>query len=461
MLTAVESNLSPGDVVGGKYRLERIIGEGGMSVVWSARSLEGGEERAIKLLKVTDAKGEARLLREARATMGLRHSAIARTFSVEVLPSGQPFIVMELLHGETLRALLGRERKLTLAHTAELVGSVVDGVMAAHDVGLVHRDLKPENIFLVHGGPPRESVRLIDFGIAKEVSVEKADDDAPSLTATGAMLGTPFYMAPEQVFGDADVDYRADVWALGIVIFECLSGRRPTDARGVGQVLKLITTNALPSLGSTAPDTPSPLVDLVDRMLTQQRDARPSLERVKQLLGTFATEEGSRASAPPVARDDRPCDTVDTEGAWKETPVPGRRLPPAKPHSIAHPKPSRPARIRAGLSAAGTVLGVALLFAAGIAGVAALSAPTNSPVLAIPLADPKSEASNRSIPSSAVAPVAHVASAAPATIPAFLTAVATDEDAHAKNQTRHVTTSSDAGGARDGNVFYLVTGDRL
>ncbi len=478
MLTTVEPTLMPGAVVGG-YQLLRVVGEGGMSVVWAARSLSSGERRALKFLKAKDGKGEARLLREARATMGLTHPAVARTFSVEVLPTGQPFIVMELLQGETLRARLERDGKLPLSLVASVLGSVVEAVVAAHALGVVHRDLKPENVFLVHGDP--RPVRVIDFGIAKEIKgicgdqgsslgePSGASAGSASLTATGAMLGTPFYMAPEQIFGDADVDHRADVWALGIIVFECVAGRRPTDARGVGQVLKLIAMNALPSLATAWPEAPGDLVALVDRMLSRDRDARPPLHEVLDLLRSLSSTagSGSRPSAPPVSRSLGSIETIDTRGGPLDEPP---RAPSPRPRSVVP-----------GLAVALATLAVALV-ARGLASrpssassppsvVALPSEPDRatpvqgsaggrptSPLASTPLT---SLASPLSPSSAAPVPRAHAAPAALAAPVDSRGAAAGVADREPGPPGRSLAQPGDAGGAPDGNVLYFVTGDRL
>jgi len=289
MLEIDETKLEPGGRVGAHFRLEQVLGEGGMGVVWDAVDERTGERRALKFLradKESDGSNEARLLREAHASATVAHPNVARVFEVLELPEGTPFLVMERLEGETLRARLTRVGTLEPSEVVRIVVSIAEALRAAHARGIVHRDLKPDNVFVLRDG----AVKVIDFGIAKDLRAK----DETGLTATGAMLGTLHYMAPEQVFGDVDVDERADVWALGVVAYECVAGKRPTDAAGSGQVLKAIMTRTFPPLVEVAPACPAHVSELVGRMLSRERDARPSLDEVLDVLA---------GRAPTAARE--------------------------------------------------------------------------------------------------------------------------------------------------------------
>jgi serine/threonine-protein kinase len=282
-LGVVEERLTPGLLVAKRYRLDRIVGEGGMGVVWAATEVETGDARALKFLKSDNAHAHARFLREARASQAVKHPAVAPVLEVGELSDGRPFLVMELFRGETLAARLAR-KPLTLGEMARVMRRVVEAVQAAHAQGIVHRDLKPDNVFLIDSS--LDDVRVLDFGIAKEIRPDH-DGESTSLTATGSMIGTPHYMAPEQIFGDSDIDARADVWALGVIVYECAAGRRPTQASGVGQVLKIIATDSIPPLSKVAPNTPHALSDLLERMLTRDRAKRPSLDEVLEVLASL------------------------------------------------------------------------------------------------------------------------------------------------------------------------------
>ncbi len=288
MLEMVEEALERGMRVPGGYRLDRILGEGGMGVVWVADHEPTGRSVALKFLRhgrADDAVALERFAREARAVMEIVHPNVVRVEAVLETDSGVPFLVMEHLEGESLRKRLVRGGPLEASECAELLLPVIAGVQAAHARGLVHRDLKPENVFLTTGG----EVKVLDFGIAKRMDGgTSSGDDSASLTSTGALVGTPFYMAPEQVFGDDDIDERVDVWALGIVIYECVAGRRPTDATGFGQVLKRITTEPLEAVQIAKPGLSRELSTLVGRMLARPRDERPTLEHVRLTLARVA-----------------------------------------------------------------------------------------------------------------------------------------------------------------------------
>lgn len=268
-----------------RYRLLRVVGEGGMGIVWAAHDLQGGDV-ALKFLKSVgqgDGRAGRRLLREAQVMAQLAHPNIATVHGAFETETGTPFLVMDLLRGEPLSAYLAREGAQPPALVACWMRQIIAAVRAAHEVGVVHRDLKPENVFLTEG-PPETCVRVLDFGIAKAALGPGASDlEGASLTSTGAMLGTPYYMAPEQIFGDSDVDPRADVWALGIIIYECLTGRRPTQAKGMGQVVKIIVNGAIAPLEQHG-NVPRPVSDVVGRMLSRDRDARPALSEVVNVL---------------------------------------------------------------------------------------------------------------------------------------------------------------------------------
>ena len=295
MLEIEESQLEPGARIVDRYRLDHVLGEGGMGIVWEAHDETSGEPRALKFIrteKCGDARSIARLLREAHAASAVSHPNVARVFEVLELPEGTPFLVMERLHGETLKARLARVGKLSPDELVPIGVAIASGVRAAHDLGIVHRDLKPDNVFMLSDG----GVKVIDFGIAKELRSEGETE----LTTTGAMLGTLHYMAPEQVFGDVDVDERADVWALGVVLYECMAGRRPTEGSGSGQVLKAIMTRTFTPLAVTSLGCPSGISDLVARMLSRDRADRPSLDEVVDALEGRAPRAPSPVKAVAV-----------------------------------------------------------------------------------------------------------------------------------------------------------------
>ena len=229
-------------VVAGRYELLEEIGRGGMGVIWRARQSDG-LECAIKFIHAgvaNDPEVRRRFVREARAAASLRGPNSVTVLDVDEW-EGCLFIAMELLSGESLEAKLDREGRLTPELTLEILDQVARGLLKAHAARLVHRDLKPENIFLVAEEPL--CVKILDFGVAKHL-----DAITGAQTATGALVGTPWYMSPEQALGDRSVDFRSDLWSLGVVAFRCLTGTLPFDGDGLGRVLLEIMHGTIPSL---------------------------------------------------------------------------------------------------------------------------------------------------------------------------------------------------------------------
>jgi serine/threonine-protein kinase len=266
-----------GDVVG-RYELERVLGEGGLGVVWAARHATTRKPVALKLMKFGDPELAKRFLREARVGAALNHPAAVPVHDIfESEPGGPLVMVMDLSVGEPLDQLLLVRGSLGLDETLRIMHPVIAAVGAAHALGIVHRDIKPGNIFVVRaehdkGAPP---ARLLDFGLARLTATEGAVAATSVLTREKTLMGTPHYMAPEQLYGEADIDARADVWAVGAVLFECLSGRRPLEGATIGQILRSLATTEVPPLASIAAGTPPALGRAVDACLARDRNTRP------------------------------------------------------------------------------------------------------------------------------------------------------------------------------------------
>lgn len=273
-----------GDVVAQRYVLDHQVGEGGMGVVWAARDLVTERAVALKMLKVETPELTRRALREAQATASIGHPNVVEVHDVLTPKDAPPVLVMALLSGESLDRLLARRRTLSVAETVALLLPLVAAVRAAHARGVLHRDLKPQNVFLARdGASPDAVVMLMDFGLAKLVG-----QDVETLTRTGAIVGTPHYMAPEQLYGDRDIDRRADVWAIGVIAHECLTGRRPLEGGSYAQLVRNATRRAWTPLAEHLPDAPRTLTALVDRMLSHERDDRPELAAVHAALDALA-----------------------------------------------------------------------------------------------------------------------------------------------------------------------------
>jgi serine/threonine-protein kinase len=243
--------LTENTVIAGRFRLIRQLGQGGMGSVWLAHHITLDVECALKFIHADAAaldEVRSRFEREARAAARLRSPHI-----VQILDHGEweglPYIAMELLLGEDLSTRLERRIRLTAKETAEIVAQVARALTRAHAADLVHRDLKPANLFLVPDDD-REIVKVLDFGIAKSTSALEASG---LTTRTGALLGTPAYMSPEQAQGTKKVDHRTDLWSLAVIAFECLTGQRPFDSPALGDLLMQIMTNPLPVPSQFAP----------------------------------------------------------------------------------------------------------------------------------------------------------------------------------------------------------------
>ena len=229
---------APGTIIAERYRLIRELGEGGMGVVWVAHSLVLGVDVAIKLIRPGRADPElaSRMAREAQVTATLGHPAIVRVFDFGTTERGDPFLVMELAHGETLAALLRREGKVAAVEAVRLLLPIVDGLRCAHERGIVHRDIKPENVFIARDTLGRVQPKLLDFGIAMLVH----HVEVTRLTQVGDVLGSPEFMSPEQARGTANVDRRTDVWALCVVLYNLVTGRLPFEIPNYNALMQAI-----------------------------------------------------------------------------------------------------------------------------------------------------------------------------------------------------------------------------
>lgn len=262
-----------------------------MGWVWEATdptSSEDGGRVALKFLKGGKAEDRRRFLREARAALAVRHPNVIVMREVVELPDEALVTVMEFLEGESLGAVLKREKKLALDVVCAILTRAARGLEAAHAVGIIHRDFKPDNVFLTLTADGAVDVKVLDFGVAKLTASDGLAARTQALTGTGAMVGTPYYMSPEQVVSEDDLDGRADVWSLGVVLYECLAGVRPTEAENVGRVLKRIIVADFTPLQERAVDLPADVLDLVGRMLIADRDQRPALKRVNEVLDAHA-----------------------------------------------------------------------------------------------------------------------------------------------------------------------------
>jgi serine/threonine-protein kinase len=279
--------ITMGEIVGGKFRVERLVARGGMGVVLEATHLELDERVALKLIRPS-ALGNAEILErfkhEARAAAKLKNEHIARVMDVGT-HNGIPYMVLEYLEGVDLGTILARGQSISVRDAVDWTLQACEGLGEAHARGIVHRDVKPENLFVAqHLGRP--SIKLLDFGVSKSSLGLKHDGafslgEDSSLRQTTGMLGTPLYMSPEQIRSSHTVDHRSDIWSLGAVLYELLTGRPPFFADSVSEVCKVILEEDAPRLEDGRPDVPSALAVAVNRCLT--RDPAQRFQNVAEL----------------------------------------------------------------------------------------------------------------------------------------------------------------------------------
>ena len=284
--------LEPGDVIAGKYRVERILGEGGMGYVLGARNIALDEPVAIKILKpaaVTDAEAVARFLREARASVRMRGEHVAKVLDVGALGDGTPYMLMELLEGSDLSTVVERAGWLPVQTAVDYVLQICEALAEAHALGIVHRDIKPSNLFLTTGVDGLPCVKVLDFGISKATNAIDATRPDFGLTQTQTVMGSPQYMAPEQMRSSRRVDGRTDIWGLGTIMHELLTGQPPFAATSMPELFAMILQDAAPSMRVRRPDVPPGLDAIALRCLEKSPDARPaSVLELAHMLMPFA-----------------------------------------------------------------------------------------------------------------------------------------------------------------------------
>jgi serine/threonine protein kinase len=291
--------LKAGDRIDGKYRLTRQIGAGAMGVVWAALHELTAREIAIKLvLRPTD-ELRRRLLKEARVCGGLSHRNIIEVLDVGQTDTGDPYLVMPLLYGETLADRLERQRRLDPKAAAQVARDIARALAAAHAAGVVHRDLKPANIFLqkeADGEAP--TVKVLDFGVSKVAAAH--DTLLASAAVAGGGVGSPAYMSPEQMRMDTSVDHRSDLWSLGVILFESLTGVRPFQGE-TQEVMRKVQSGDIPSVSGLVRFVDQGLADLVSRCLTRDRDRRiASAAELAAALQPFTGDPRRDSGEPPL-----------------------------------------------------------------------------------------------------------------------------------------------------------------
>ncbi len=299
----IADGLCEGDVLADKYRVDRVLGEGGMGIVVAAWHTKLDEEVAIKFLlreALDNKEALARFSREARAAFKIKSEHVARVIDVGNLDSGAPYMVMEYLHGEDLAQRLKDRGPIPPDQAVEFILQASEAVAEAHGLGIIHRDLKPSNLFVVQRADGTPSVKVLDFGISKAGALAATGEF--DMTRTQRMMGSPFYMSPEQMASSRNVDARTDQWALGVTLYELVAGKPPFTADSLPQLCVNIAQEPPPPLRERRPEVPEGLQEVIERCLQKDRSDRyASLADFAMALVPFGTER-SQISAERVAR---------------------------------------------------------------------------------------------------------------------------------------------------------------
>jgi serine/threonine protein kinase len=285
----------PGDVIAGKYALERIIGQGGMGAVFAARHVKLGHAVAIKVMLADRQNEDAarRFMNEGRASAHIQNEHVVRIFDIDE-EHGYAYMVLELLQGDDLAQVLEAQGRLASHVAVGYVIQALDGVRQAHDLGIVHRDLKPSNLFLARTQSGNVVVKVLDFGISKARGASSLDMAPHQQTSTAAMLGSPLYMSPEQLRSSKNVDARADIWAMGVILYELLTGQVPFEGETLGALFSAILETDAPRVSARVRDVPAGLDAIIVRCLQRRPEDRfATAAELEAQLAPFATAQAT------------------------------------------------------------------------------------------------------------------------------------------------------------------------
>ncbi|MBK8251789.1 MAG: serine/threonine protein kinase [Polyangiaceae bacterium] len=346
-----------GQIIAGKYEVDRILGQGGMGVVVSAHHIALQQKVAIKFLlpQALAVPGAApRFLREARSAVAIQSEHVARVLDVGAVDGGPPYMVMEYLTGSDLRNVLEQAGRLSIAQALDYVLQACEAIAEAHAIGIVHRDLKPDNIFVTRRKDGSSLVKVLDFGLSKPTKEDALGGPTPSLTATHVVAGSPQYMSPEQVRSLKSADHRTDVWALGVILYELLTGQRPFEADSLAGIFAKIAADPPLRPRALKGDLPPGLEAVILRCLEKdvsrrvqdvaelatllepfaQAESRTSIERIVRVLGKPAIKAPQRSADPMEAH-------IPTVAA--SPPPPPRSQPRRDPRAAAPTVAQKPA----------------------------------------------------------------------------------------------------------------------
>jgi serine/threonine protein kinase len=310
-MSATDAGVQEGQVLAGKYRVDKVLGRGGMGIVVAAHHLHLDERVAIKFLlpeALTSTDAVARFIREARAAVRIKSEHVARVSDVGTLDNGAPYMVMEYLDGGDLGAWLDERGAMAAEQAAEFLLQACEAIGEAHALGIVHRDLKPANPFCVRRADGLLSVKVLDFGISKVTAPVRGSSHDHAMTRTNAVMGSPLYMSPEQMVSSRDVDARSDVWSLGVILYQLVTGRTPFEADGMPELVLKIAGSPPTPIHTFRRDLPPGFDAVVLRCLEKDRQRRfGNVAELATALLEFA---------PPRARGsvDRILRTLQTAG---------------------------------------------------------------------------------------------------------------------------------------------------